>query len=104
MFGGNRMSLYEKRVNSLASGSNEDCKVPLPAADRMTPSAKNFRRKLYRPRRSSAFPSSSIRTLGTLVSQRVQPITQKCRNMRHTGIQIGASIFNLQTVTLKFGD
>jgi hypothetical protein len=98
------MKFPEKLVNSLASGSNEDCMGLLPAVDKMTPSTGNCRRQLAQPLRSSTSPSSLNRISGRRVSQRDRPIIQKCMSKRHIEIQTEASIFNLQTVTLKFGD
>ncbi len=76
----------------------------LPAADRTKPSAENYQRQLAQLQHSSASPSSSNRISDTPVSQRARPIVQKCRSTLHNEIQTEASIFNLQTVTLKFGD
>jgi hypothetical protein len=98
------MSSRRKRVNSLASGSNEDCRDLLPVADRMTPSAENYQTPLAQPQHSSAFPSFSNRISDTLVFPLGQPGVQMCRNRLHIEIQTMASIFILQTVTLKFGD
>ncbi len=104
MSGGNGMSLREKRLNSLANGSNEGCTGLLLVADRTKPSAENYQRQLARLQHSLASPSSLNRISGTPVSLRGRPVIQMYMSMLHIEIQTKASIFNLQRVTLKFGD